>query len=323
MPLITTSLYQPPYWLPNGHFQTVFPSLFRKVENVVYKRERINTPDHDFLDLDWAVPNQNDMDTLFIISHGLEGDSHRQYVKGMVKALNNEGYACLAWNYRSCSGEINKQVQFYHSGATYDLDYVIRHALSQGYKSINLIGFSLGGNLTLKWLGEQHIEALPFIKKALVFSVPLHLSSGSKKLESWQDWIYTIRFNKSLKKKILAKAAIMPNEIDISHWANIKTLRDFDNYYTARLHGFKDAEDYYQQNSSIYFLDKIVVPTLIVNALNDPFLSEACFPIEQLEQHPYVWLQIPNKGGHCGFYQKGYQNKLWSEERAVQWFFNS
>jgi predicted alpha/beta-fold hydrolase len=315
MPIVQSSDYQAPFWLPNGHFQSIFPSVFRKVNGVNYQRERIATPDSDFLDLDWSLSPKSKK--LVILNHGLEGDSKRQYITGMVKIFNNANYSCLAWNYRSCSEDINNTTRFYHSGATQDLDLIIKHGISKGFSTIYLIGFSLGGNLTLKYLGEQGQDTPVQIKKSVVFSVPLHLSSSSDVLAQWQDWLYTQKFLRSLSKKINQKAQLMPQSIDASKLSLVKNLRDFDDHYTSVLHGFEDAEDYYQQNSSLYFLEKITIPTLIVNAKNDPFLSEQCFPISQLEKHDTVFLEIPKTGGHCGFYPKNYEENLWSEKRAL------
>jgi uncharacterized protein len=324
MPIISNSTYIPPVWLPNGHFQTIFPSTFRKVEGVTYSRERIATPDNDFLNLDWSVaqPTDKKIKPLVILSHGLEGDSSRQYIKGMVKLFNTNGFDCLAWNFRSCGGELNQQVRFYHSGATDDLGLVVRYCLSKSYEQLYLLGFSLGGNLTLKYLGEQGEQVIPQIQKAVTFSVPLHLSSGSTKLESWDNWIYTQRFNRSLKRKVVEKAAVFPNAINLAPIPTIRTLRDFDDHYTSKLHGFADAEDYYACNSSIHFVEKIQVPTLIVNAQNDPFLSTQCFPFKIFEQHPNIWFEAPLTGGHCGFWQRDYTEFLWSELRALSFLID-
>lgn len=329
MPIINSDDYRPPFWLPDGQSQTIFPSLFRKVEGVNYIRERIPTIDGDFLDIDFLKHDstiessnrrQSDCRTvnnsIIILSHGLEGDSSRQYITGMVKNFNAHGFDCIAWNFRSCSGEMNQTKTFYHSGATDDLETVLKHSLSKGYKKIYLVGFSLGGNLTLKYLGEKGQNLYPEIQKAITFSVPLHLSSSSKKI----GWLYTKRFNKSLINKILEKSQRFPEfQIDTSNIAKIKTLKDFDDAYTSQLHGFIDAEDYYERNSSLYFLDKINIPTLIVNAQNDPFLSEECFPFEKIKSMEKVYFQAPKMGGHCGFYPADYQGVLWSEKRALEW----
>lgn len=316
MPLIRHSTHKAPRWLPNGHFQTIYPSVFRKVEGLGYERERISTPDNDFLNLDWSLVN--DQSRLVIISHGLEGDSTRQYMLGMVKILNQHGFNCLAWNYRGCGGELNQQVRFYHSGATDDLSLVIAHARARGFDDLSLIGFSLGGNLTLRYLGEQGTQALGLVNKAVVFSVPLHLSSSSDKIGTWQDWIYEQRFNRTLKQKVRQKAARFPNDIDLRPLAHVRSLRDFDEHFTAKIHGFASAEDYYTRCSSLFVLPSIQIETLIVNAQNDPFLSAECYPYRLLEQHPTVWFEAPAQGGHCGFWPQRYEGFLWSEQRALE-----
>lgn len=324
MPLIALSDYRPPTHLWNGHLQTIIPALFRKV-SASYTRERIETPDDDFLDLDWSYGNRQGFEnltglrTLIILSHGLEGDSRRQYLAGMVRHLTSNGLDCLAWHYRSCSGEMNRQARFYHLGETGDLQFVINYALQKGYRHINLMGFSAGGNVTLKYLGEQGAAIHPAIEKAVVFSVPLHLTSASVRLEAWDSQIYNKRFNRTLKRKVFQKAAIMPGVIHTEGLQKVRTLREFDNLFTARLHGFRDAEDYYQQSSALQYLDKIAIPTLIVNAKNDPFLSRECFPEELGRQLAQVWMEFPTQGGHCGFPPAGRGKAVyWSEERALR-----
>jgi uncharacterized protein len=335
MSLVQHADYQAPFWLPEGHSQTIFPSIFRKVEGVHYVRERIMTDDGDFLDIDkseappaprggafesesrvLALPLGAGGASLIILSHGLEGNSTRQYILGMVKNFNANGFDCLAWNFRSCSEDMNQTKRFYHSGATEDLDIVVKHAISKGYQKIYLVGFSLGGNLTLKFLGEKGQNLYPEVQKSVVFSVPLHLASSGKTI----SWIYDQRFIRSLNKKVQAKATRYPEfEINTSSIANIKNLKDFDDAYTSQLHGFKDAEDYYEQNSSLYFLDNIAIKTLIINAKNDPFLSQECYPYERVRSLENVYLQTPEGGGHCGFYPVDYQGVLWSEKRALEW----
>ena len=323
MPVIPSKFpFNSPFWLPEGHTQSIYPALFRHVILPHQPiRERLNTDDGDFLDVDWYV-NQGDLDKnpLLIISHGLEGSSDRQYVKGLIHVMQSQGYNILAWNYRSCSGEINRALRFYHSGATDDLDFIIRLAHSRGANQISLAGFSLGGNLTLKWLGEQGEKPPHFIRKAVAFSVPLHLSSSSRKLARLENRIYTHRFLQTLLKKVNEKSAFYPSDLTKGMLANIKSLKDFDEVITGPLHGFKGAEDSYEQNSALYFLDKIRIPVLIVNAQNDPFLSEECIPYEWAKSSDFVHLEAPNEGGHCGFYPKNYQGITWSEQRATEWF---
>ena len=305
--------YIAPSLLFNGHLQTIYPSLFRQVP-VSYQRERIETQDDDFLDLDWLI---HPSDQLVILSHGLEGNSTRSYITGMAQFFFQNGYNVLAWNYRGCSEEVNRQIRFYHSGATDDLDTVVRHALSKKkYTEIHLIGFSLGGNLTLKYIGEQAKELPPQIKKAVTFSVPLDLYHSCLQISRPSNWVYSQRFLKSLKKKVTSKAA-KRSGIDIREINTIKAIIDFDDRYTAPLHGYRNAIDYYQKCSAIYFLDAIRIPALIVNALNDPFLSAECYPTEQVKNHSFVTLETPEQGGHCGFTLFNQKGVYWSELRAL------
>lgn len=303
--------YQAPALLFHPHLETIYPSLFRSVVLPPYVRERIQTPDNDFLDIDWVTSSNN---KLAIISHGLEGNSDRPYIKGMAKHFHDNNFDILAWNYRGCSGEMNKQRRFYHSGATDDLDIVVQHALRKHYDEIVLIGFSLGGNLTLKYLGEQKRDNR--IKKSIVFSVPMDLYTSCQKISAPSNWMYSNRFLKSLKKKIVDKA-VLRDDLDTRLLSSIKTLQGFDDQYTSVLHGYRDAIDYYTQCSSIRFVENIGVPSLIVNALNDPFLSPECYPVDLLKNHAHVKLEIPARGGHVGFTQFGKKGLFWSEERAL------
>ncbi|MCB0497650.1 MAG: alpha/beta fold hydrolase [Cyclobacteriaceae bacterium] len=312
--LITNSSYKKPGW-PNGeHLETIIPSLFRRVKVSPSSQEQINTPDDDFLDLDWY---KVDSDKLIIVSHGLEGSSESQYATGIAKYFNSKGIDAICWNYRGCSGKMNKQLRFYHSGATDDLEVIIKHAITTGYTNIGLVGFSLGGNVTLKFLGEAP-KKYNEIKTAAVFSVPLHLSSGCDEISRPKNKIYANRFLRKLKYKIREKHKIMPDKLPLNGLQSVNTLRDFDDMYTGPLHGFENAEDYYQKSSAIFFLDKISVPTLLVNALNDPFLPDLCYPFEQLKEHTYVYFEAPDHGGHVGFRPAAADGSFWSERRAYE-----
>ncbi|QOI98643.1 MAG: alpha/beta fold hydrolase [Flammeovirgaceae bacterium] len=304
--------YSPPIFLFNGHLETIYPALLRKVTLQPYHRERITTPDNDFLDLDWLKQGS---EKLVIISHGLEGNTHRAYIKGMARALFLNGFDVLAWNYRGCSEEMNRQLRFYHSGATDDLAVVINHAVKQQYKAINLVGFSLGGNLTLKYLGEprKHPDVL---RKAIVFSVPLDLHTSCLKISQPSNWIYANRFLVSLKEKVQRKARMMP-ELDSKGLGKIKSLMEFDDVITGPLHGFSNALDYYAQCSSIKFVNGINHPVLIINAKNDPFLSKECYPVNELEHHSKVKFIAPQRGGHVGFAEFNSNGLYWSERQAI------
>lgn len=311
---LVNSKYHKNKWYLNGHLETILPGLFRKVDGVHYTRERIDTPDDDFLDLDWI---KNNTTKLVIISHGLEGSSDRPYMKGMAKVFANNDYDVLAWNFRGCGGQVNKQVRFYHSGATQDLDTVVKHAINLGYETIHLIGFSLGGNLTLKYIGESKDRLPKEVVNAVTFSVPLNLSGSSMEISKVNNILYSIRFLRNLKKKIKEKAALMPGQLNLAPLSKIKTLVDFDDHYTAPLHGYQHALDYYEQCSAVHFLKDIKIPTLIVNALNDSFLSPDCYPTDKLKNHPNVHLETPARGGHCGFPGQDEKGYYWSERRAL------
>lgn len=312
--LVLQSTYQKSKFLWGEHIETIIPSLFRKVKLTPTEKERISTPDNDFLDLDW---HRVGSDTLIIISHGLEGSSKSQYVVGMARYFNKNKIDALGWNFRGCSGEINSTLKFYHSGATYDLETVVSHAIRKGYANIALVGFSLGGNLTLKYIGEnpqRHKE----IFSVVAFSVPLDLGGGSDEIAKPKNKMYTNRFLRKLKRKLKEKHKIFGDKFPLNGVDDIKDLRSFDNIFTGPLHGFKNADDYYAKSSSLFYLDYINIPTLIVNAINDPFLPESCYPREQLKNHTSIWFETPSHGGHVGFMPAAKDGSYWSERRAFE-----
>lgn len=313
MPLVKNSEYNYPRYLFNGHLQTIFPSIFRNQISLPFESERIKTSDDDFLDLDWLKHGSSN---LVIISHGLEGNSRRPYMVGMARHFFSKGFDVLNWNYRGCGEELNLKPIFYHSGATYDLDRIISHA-EPAYENIYLIGFSLGGNLTFKYLGEKR-KLNPKIKKAVGISVPLHLESSCIKISSPQNVLYANRFLRTLKEKVVKKSLKFPDEVPTGILRKIKTLQDFDNFYTGPLHGFQDAHDYYEKNSALYYLENITIPTLLLNAQNDPFLSEKCFPVSMARKLDKVWMEFPKYGGHVGFSPRKSEDIYWSEKRAFE-----
>jgi len=316
---VLKSTYKAPYWLRSGHVQTVLPSLFRQVSITPYKRERFETDDNDFIDLDWSQVNPNTTsDSLVVICHGLEGDTHRPYVKGMVKAFNQRGLDVLAMNFRTCSGVINRQLRFYHSGETSDLLRVIKHAEGKGYKNIFLVGFSLGGNVILTLLGRETNLVPSCVKRAVAFSVPCDLAGSSKQLSSSINSIYMSRFIRDLRVKMADKEKLYPQVISLEGYDSIKTFEHFDNRYTAPVHGFDDAWDYWRKSSSANFVQNITIPTLLVNAADDPFLSDSCFPYEQAKSSEFFNLEVPKYGGHVGFMPFKNGTKYWSEQRAVE-----
>jgi len=312
--------YSTPWYLPGGHLQTVFPALFRKYPIVTSRRERIDTPDGDFLDLDWSEHRSSN---LAIICHGLEGSSREHYAQGMARAVMANGWDALCWNFRGCSGETNRLLRSYHSGATEDLETVINHVLASGrYDRIDLIGFSLGGNLILKYAGDAGKDAKAKIQSVCVFSVPCDLAASSAQLAKPANAIYMLRFMKSLARKVIEKDLLFPGSLDMNGLGKMRTFAEFDDRFTAPMNGFRDAKDYWTKCSSLPVLEKIRVPTLLVNALNDPFLPEKCYPREASASNTFFDLETPKTGGHVGFIETKKDGFYWSERRAVRFLMS-
>ena len=313
-------LYKPPRLLRSAHVQTVSSSLFRRVDGVEYDRERIETPDDDFLDLDWVQTPTPDSgpQRVVVITHGLEGDSGRSYVRGMARAFTRRGWDVCAWNLRGCSGEPNRRFYSYHSGQTEDLEVVTRHIFSLDvYAVVGLVGFSMGGNLTLKYLGERGGEVDDRIAYGVAFSAPCDLTTSSEKMARPENTIYMKRFFRSLAEKVRLKADMYPGRIDPDVVAKMRTFKEFDEYYTAPAHGFSTAADYWKRASSKPVLRDIRTPTLLVSAHDDPFLSVECFPQEDAEANPHFHLMAPQYGGHVGFMALNREGEYWSETVAA------
>ena len=313
MPLISHSTFKRPFYLPNGHFETIYPALFRRVEGIHYRRERLELPDGDFLDLDWIERKSKQ---LVLLTHGLEGDSGRQYMTGMAKFFSAKNWDVLAWNCRSCSGEMNRLQRMYHHGEIGDIGEVIGHALKlHSYETAVLIGFSMGGNINMKYLGVHGRNAPEQIRCCVAFSSPTDLKAGAEVLDHPSNFIYFRRFLHYLSLKIKAKDRQFPGVVDISKLKGIKVWRDFDEFFSAPLNGFRDAEDFYQQASAKNFMGGIAVPTLLVQAQNDPILPPQCYPVELCKKHPDIFLEMPRHGGHVGFTQRN-GKEAWAEERS-------
>ena len=321
MPVVESS-YLAPFGFGNGHVQTIYAALFRKVRSIAFDRERIATPDADFLDLDWHRPQKSRR--LVVISHGLESDSRDNGVVAMAKAFGEAGWDALAWNYRGCSGEVNLRPRSYHSGATEDLEAIVRHALATGrYERLALVGLSLGGNLTLKYLGDLGSRVDPRICASVNISAPCDIASSSMRLQSRSNAIYMRRFLRRLSAKVRSKMALFPEEITDKGLNVMRTFEEFDNAYTAPLHGFADARDYWKRASSRPVLSRIAVPTLLVNAENDPFLAPECFPREEALASEAFTLEVPGSGGHLGFVTFRGGGRYWTEQRALDFVLSS
>lgn len=293
MPLVPSSYTRRPFYLLNSHLETIVPSLFYRIREPLYQREQLELPDGDFLNIDWIRKGNR---RCLILSHGLEGDTERYYIKRAARYFRDRGWDIAAWNCRSCGGEMNRLPRFYHHGDTADLDVVVQKALSQ-YNEVVLIGYSMGGSISLKYLGERTTDLR--IKGAVVFSVPCNLRDSAEQLLKRENRFYEKRFLNKLLKKIQAKALMFPEEIRLE-----KEILDFDLFhdlYTAPLHGFKDKAEFFAAATCDQYLPQISVPVLIVNAGNDPMLGEACYPTRLAERSTMVHLEVPEVGGHAGF----------------------
>ncbi len=314
MPLLPSD-YKPNVLFRNGHINTIYASVFRKLEASSFTRKRIETQDDDFLDIDFL---KNGNRKIVVLCHGLEGSSASKYIQATASLLNSNGYDIAAMNYRFCSGEINRQLRTYHSGETEDLNTLIDHILPD-YDEIYLVGFSLGGNLVLNYIGEEVFPINPKIKATVGISVLVDLYGAALELSKLKNRIYTKRFLKTLAVKMKLKHKQYPNQIDIEQLKNVKRLIDFDEHFTSRLNGFRDARDYYAKTNSKQFLHQIEIPTLVINALDDPFLSKSCFPFEEARDNNYLNLMTPKFGGHVGF--NALESKyLWHEEKILLFF---
>lgn len=314
MPIVQSN-YKPLFWSKSGFISTVYSGLVRRVNGLQQKRERITLPDGDFMDLDWSYTKEKSKKVIILL-HGLEGHAQRPYLTGAAKLLNENGIDACAVNFRGCSGEPNRLYRSYHSGATEDLDAVVQHILSlDSYSEIYIKGISLGANMALKYAGES--DTLPKeVKAVIAISAPCDLKGSCDELLSLKNKAYAIRFLDHLKQKLKPKLVQFPDELSKQDYKSIKSLIEFDHVYTSRAHGFKDAFEYYEKASSGQFLSNIKVPSLIINAKNDSFLSESCYPIKDAETNPNVYLEMPNYGGHVGFILR--DDYYYNEKRALE-----
>ena len=316
---MNTDSYQPPWWLPSGHLQTLYAYFSRVGVGFAYRRERWQTPDGDFIDLDWCDGATSDAN-LVVLFHGLEGSSRSQYAVNLMKAVQAIGWAGVVCNFRSCSGEMNRLARSYHSGDSAEGDWILRRLKSANpSRRIYAAGVSLGGNMLLKWLGEQEETAAAIVDAAVVVSAPLDLRAAVEALDhGLNKWVYTANFLRTMKQKSLAKIAAHGLPIDVAAVRACVTLRGIDELCTAPIHGFANAEDYYQRSSSKPFLAQVRVPTLLINARNDPFVPSVILP-NPSEVSANVMLEFPENGGHVGFVSGNFPGRLdWLPQRIIK-----
>ena len=314
MPIIKSS-FKPAWWLANPHLQTLWSSFFRSLPEIDSHNIRLELDDGDFLDL--VVTDIQDK-PLVIILHGLEGSLESHYIKPLIKTLDDAGYGVCFVHFRGCSEELNRLPRSYHSGDTADLQTIVQY-MKNNYKQgvFAVIGFSLGGNIVLKWLGEQGAKAIT--QTAIAISVPFTLSNAGERLEKSFSRVYQKHLLTRCQKKYKQKSSLlkMPIEADAQQ---LNTFYTFDDQITAPLHGFKNADDYYQQCSSRQFLKDIKKPTLILHAKDDPFMWEYTVPNDD-ELSSSIKLELSDTGGHVGFIagKNPFNPLYWVDQRIVEW----
>ena len=318
MPHYEDSTYRPPIWLRNGHANTFYTYLFRNPAKPPFVRQRIETPDHDYYDVDHLKAGPSNK--LCILLHGLEGSSSSQYILGTSQMFSENGFHVSAINFRSCSGTLNLGPVMYHSGFSEDLHHFIG-LVEQDYDHVYICGFSLGANVTFKYAGDSVFRLSPKIKAIAGVSVPCDLKAGSYQIMLWQNRLYESRFLKSLKAKIIAKDRLFPGIAEPRILDLVKTLRDFDDKFTAPLHGFKDADDYYDSCNCKQFLHQINLPALMINAWDDSFLPRASYPIDEARANKNLHLVTTKYGGHVGFTTFG-SDYFWYESAILRFFLS-
>jgi predicted alpha/beta-fold hydrolase len=314
MPVIEKSEFRSPFWLRSAHWQTILPALLRNPNPPAYTRERISTRDDDFLDLDFVY---NGHERIVVLAHGLEGHSDKYYMRGMANHFLSNGWDTLSWNCRSCSGTLNLQPKLYHHGATEDLEDVVEHVRKKHYKSIVLLGFSLGGSLVVKYLGEKGNTVPGEIQSAIAIAVPCQLGSCATELSNPANAFYLKRFLGKLKAKVRRKAEQFPHLFDVAGIDEISSFQQFDARFSAPMYGFSSVQDFYNYASAGNYIDGIRIPTLMVNSLNDPMFPDDCYPFEAAKRSKYFFLETPGSGGHMGFWRPG-RKVSWIEHRALQ-----
>lgn len=316
-----TDSFRPRLLFKNKHFNTLYRYLMTN-DKVSFKRERIVTVDGDFLDLDIASVQS---EKVIIAIHGLEGSSQSSYIQSLTNFANAKNIDVVAVNLRGCSGEPNLKLSSYHSGKTDDLLTVIEYIEAKNtYKSIYLVGYSLGGNITLKFMGEFSDTYAQKIKAAVGISVPCDLKSSGVEIDKFSNRLYQKNFLKTLKAKAGYKLdQFQKTDLQRNKILNARNFFEFDEYFTSVTHGFEGADDYYKKSSCKAFIPKIRKPSLLISALDDPFLSPSCYPIDEAKSNPNFHLLSPKYGGHVGFFTNfNVSRNTWLEEQILSFILS-
>lgn len=361
---LDTSACPTPFWLPDANSQTLYSALLTPTHSIRFVRQRIDTPDGDFIDLDWSAPgivvsphkqprNENTEDALIpeqsmasrwitaqdittlhqadqtpalVLLHGLEGSSKSRYAQSIMQYFRARGWLVVMAHFRGCSGVPNRLARAYYSGDSEEVGFILRTVRAQAPRAKwHVAGVSLGGNALLKYLGEHPNDVANGWQAAAAIAAPIDLWAAGQQLS--QNWlcrnVYGRFFLKTLKPKVLAKAQQFPGTVDVMRIHRARTLRDFDDAYTAPMHGFEDADDYWRRAASKPWLTHITTPTLVLNARNDPFIPEASLPSPK-EASRAVLLHQPAEGGHAGFTTGHFPGQLtWLPQRLARFFERS
>jgi uncharacterized protein len=321
--------YRRPWWYRGAHLQTLWGPLVRRFGVPGLRRERIETPDGDFLDLDWLTAGPTAAPArpltpargspLVLILHGLEGSSRSHYARGLLRETAALGLDGVVLNFRSCSGEINRAARLYHSGETSDLDWVIATVLAPDpARRLGLVGVSLGGNVALKWLGERGSAAPPQVVAAVAISTPFDLAACAGILDGGLPRkLYTAGFLRTMKAKVRAKARLYDGRLDVRAALRARTFTQYDRVVTAPLYGFADERDYWARSSSGRHLAGVRRPCLLISALNDPFMPASALPREAVSRSPWIEALFPPEGGHAGFLEGPLGRRSWAERQAL------
>lgn len=318
--MIIESQFKPAWWLPNAHAQTIFASMRHPIQAPVDKIEKIDLPDGDFLELAWSTANLPDDSPLIVILHGLGGCVNSSYVARFMSVFNQQGWRAVLMHFRGAGKEINRLPRAYHSGETGDLDFLIQTLnIREPHTKKAIVGVSLGGNVLLKWLGEQKIHNK--VHTAVAVSVPFLLNKVANRMNIGFSRIYQMRLLKQFKLIFAQKVAYLKNPPDIlKKAADCRCFWTFDNEVTAPLYGFNSAHSYYRESSSRQYLCHITTPTLVIHAQDDPFMSVDVLPAEH-ELSESVTLELSKKGGHVGFISgaKIWEPVFWLDQRIPEY----
>ncbi|MFK7810112.1 MAG: YheT family hydrolase [Saprospiraceae bacterium] len=315
MPIIKSNFKPRNIVFQNSHASTIYASLLRYIPSVRFERERVELTDGDFLDLDWSKQGSK---KLIITVAGLEGKSKSLYSRAAIRYFNKRGWDALGMNYRGCSGTPNRLLRGYHMGASDDLKSTVEHAITKhGYEQIVLLGYSLGGNLALKYVGEEGSGLPKEVTSCIAFSAPIDIQKSDERLNQWYNWHYLKWFMFPLNLKANRKKRQFQNALQTYNGFFMSgNFVYFDTHFTAPANGFDTVQEYWSASSSRHVLPEIKIPTLMISSLNDTFISDNCYPEKAATANPNLYLEMPKTGGHCGFIRNFREREWWMEERA-------